>query len=60
MPSGVAQERRAVAVPREALGENADPMELIHRYMAPAMDEVGRLSNVKSTLFRDCCSRSAR
>jgi corrinoid protein of di/trimethylamine methyltransferase len=35
--------KTAVAVTREALAENADPMELIGRYMIPAMDEVGRL-----------------
>lgn len=27
--------KTAVAVTREELGENTDPMELIHRYMAP-------------------------
>jgi len=35
--------KTAVAVTQEALAENADPMELISRYMIPAMDEVGRL-----------------
>jgi 5-methyltetrahydrofolate--homocysteine methyltransferase len=35
--------KTAVAVTREALAEDADPMELIGRYMIPAMDEVGRL-----------------
>jgi len=35
--------KTAVAVTREALAEKADPMELISRYMIPAMDEVGRL-----------------
>ena len=35
--------KTAVAVTREALEANADPMELISRYMIPAMDEVGRL-----------------
>jgi len=35
--------KTAVAVTHEALAENADPMELISRYMIPAMDEVGRL-----------------
>jgi len=35
--------KTAAAVTQEALAENADPMELISRYMIPAMDEVGRL-----------------
>jgi len=35
--------KTAVTVTREALAENVDPMELITRYMIPAMDEVGRL-----------------
>ncbi|MBZ5593995.1 MAG: corrinoid protein [Acidobacteriia bacterium] len=35
--------KTAVAVTREALAENVDPMELIRQYMIPAMDEVGRL-----------------
>ena len=35
--------KTAVAVTREALAENVDPMELISRYMVPAMDEVGRM-----------------
>lgn len=35
--------KTAVAVTREALAESADPMELVTRYMIPAMDEVGRL-----------------
>jgi len=35
--------KTAVAVTQEALAENTDPMELISRYMIPAMDEVGRL-----------------
>ncbi|MEB2364069.1 MAG: corrinoid protein [Bryobacteraceae bacterium] len=32
----------AVAITKEALAENADPLELVTRYMIPAMDEVGR------------------
>ena len=38
--SGDAKE--AVAVTKEALSEEVDPMELIANYMVPAMDEVGR------------------
>jgi corrinoid protein of di/trimethylamine methyltransferase len=34
--------KTAVAVTKEALAENADPMELVTRYMIPAMNEVGR------------------
>jgi len=34
--------KTAAAVTREALAENADAMELVTRYMIPAMDEVGR------------------
>lgn len=34
--------KTAVAVTQEALAENVDPMELVTRYMIPAMDEVGR------------------
>lgn len=34
--------KTAVAVTREALAENVDPMELVTRFMIPAMDEVGR------------------
>lgn len=34
--------KTAVAVTKEALAENTDPMELVTRYMIPAMDEVGR------------------
>ncbi|MGD0499805.1 MAG: corrinoid protein [Bryobacteraceae bacterium] len=34
--------KTAVAVTQEALAEGVDPMELIARYMIPAMDEVGR------------------
>jgi len=34
--------KTAVAVTKEALAENADPMELVTKYMVPAMDEVGR------------------
>ncbi|MGB9604782.1 MAG: corrinoid protein [Bryobacteraceae bacterium] len=34
--------RTAVAVTKEALAENADPMELVTKYMIPAMNEVGR------------------
>src|SRR5690242_4254822 len=34
--------KTAVAVTKEALAENTDPMELVTRYMVPAMDEVGK------------------
>src|SRR5512137_631804 len=34
--------KRAVAVTREALAENASPTELVSKHMIPAMDEVGR------------------
>ncbi|MGA2133417.1 MAG: corrinoid protein [Bryobacteraceae bacterium] len=34
--------KRALAVTEMALAENADPLELVTRYMIPAMDEVGR------------------
>jgi corrinoid protein of di/trimethylamine methyltransferase len=34
--------KAAVAVTKEALAENIDPMELIINYMVPAMDEVGK------------------
>jgi 5-methyltetrahydrofolate--homocysteine methyltransferase len=34
--------KTAVAVTREALAENADPIELIQKYMIPAMAEVGK------------------
>lgn len=34
--------KTAVAVTKEALAENTDPMELVTNYMVPAMDEVGR------------------
>ena len=34
--------KTAAAVTREALDQNADPLELVTRYMVPAMDEVGR------------------
>jgi len=34
--------KTAVAVTKAALAENADPMELVTKYMVPAMDEVGR------------------
>jgi len=34
--------KTSVAVTKEALAENTDPMELVTRYMIPAMDEVGR------------------
>jgi len=34
--------KTAVAVTREALGEQANPTELVAKYMIPAMDEVGR------------------
>ena len=35
--------KTAVAVTQEALAEGAEPMDLISKYMVPAMDEVGRL-----------------
>jgi 5-methyltetrahydrofolate--homocysteine methyltransferase len=34
--------KTAVAVTRQALADNSDPVELITKYMVPAMDEVGR------------------
>ncbi len=34
--------KAAIAVTREALAENADPIELVTKHMIPAMDEVGR------------------
>jgi corrinoid protein of di/trimethylamine methyltransferase len=34
--------KTAVAVTKEAIAENVDPMELVNKYMVPAMDEVGR------------------
>lgn len=34
--------KRAVAVTEQALAEHADPVELVTKYMIPAMDEVGR------------------
>jgi corrinoid protein of di/trimethylamine methyltransferase len=35
--------KTSVAVTREALAEGVEPMDLITKYMVPAMDEVGRL-----------------
>lgn len=35
-------QKTSVAVTQEALAEGVDPMELITKYMVPAMDEVGR------------------
>ena len=35
--------KTAVAVTQEALAEGVEPMDLISKYMVPAMDEVGRL-----------------
>lgn len=35
-------QKTAIAVTQEALAEGRDPMELITKYMVPAMDEVGR------------------
>lgn len=35
--------KTAVAVTKQALSEGITPMELITKYMSPAMDEVGRL-----------------
>jgi 5-methyltetrahydrofolate--homocysteine methyltransferase len=34
--------RAAAAITREALDANADPQELVTKYMIPAMDEVGK------------------
>jgi corrinoid protein of di/trimethylamine methyltransferase len=34
--------KTAVAVTKEALAENADPLEMVTSYMVPAMDEVGK------------------
>ena len=34
--------KTAVAVTKEALAENTDPLELVTKYMIPAMDEAGR------------------
>ncbi|MFN7996313.1 MAG: corrinoid protein [Bryobacteraceae bacterium] len=34
--------KTAVAVTKEALGEGADPLEMVSKYMVPAMDEVGK------------------
>jgi corrinoid protein of di/trimethylamine methyltransferase len=34
--------KTSVAVTKEALAENVDPMDLVTKYMVPAMDEVGR------------------
>jgi corrinoid protein of di/trimethylamine methyltransferase len=34
--------KAAVAVTKEALAENTDPLEMVTSYMVPAMDEVGR------------------
>ena len=34
--------KTAVAVTKEALAEDVDPLELVSRYMVPAMDEVGK------------------
>ncbi|HVP46533.1 MAG TPA: corrinoid protein [Bryobacteraceae bacterium] len=35
--------KTSVAVTREALAEGTEPMDLITKYLVPAMDEVGRL-----------------
>lgn len=35
-------QKTAVAVTQQALAENIAPLELIHKYMVPAMDDVGR------------------
>jgi corrinoid protein of di/trimethylamine methyltransferase len=34
--------KTAIAVTKEALSENVDPLELVQGYMVPAMDEVGK------------------
>ena len=34
--------KAAVAITKEAIAENTDPMELVANHMIPAMDEVGR------------------
>mgnify|MGYP000959733763 FL=1 len=36
-------QKTAVAVTQEALAEGASPMDLITKYMVPAMDKVGSL-----------------
>src|SRR5450759_147378 len=35
-------QKTSVAATQEALAEGVDPMELITKYMVPAMDEVGK------------------
>jgi corrinoid protein of di/trimethylamine methyltransferase len=35
-------QKTAAALTRQALEQGADPLELIHRYMIPAMDEAGK------------------
>ncbi len=34
--------KSAIAVTKEAIAENLDPLELVTKYMIPAMDEVGK------------------
>ncbi|MBI1792150.1 MAG: corrinoid protein [Acidobacteria bacterium] len=34
--------KAATAITKEALAENADPLEMVNRYMVPAMSEVGK------------------
>ena len=36
-------QKTSVALTKQALEEGVEPMDLIHRYMIPAMDEVGKL-----------------
>ena len=35
-------QKSSVALTRQALEEGVEPMDLIHRYMIPAMDEAGK------------------
>ena len=49
--------KTAVAVTKEAIAENLDPLKLISGTMVPAMDEVGRRFEAKNTSCPSCCSR---
>lgn len=42
-------QKAAVDITRQALGEHVDPLELITKYMTPAMDEVGRRFQCQET-----------
>ncbi len=46
-----AREARRVVI--EALGENADALELVARYMTPAMDEVGRRFDAQEYFYAE-------